>query len=66
MDFGSRGLHLPDPEYSEFMIAEMEKTYRDTWDWLNLPMGEANVIAFHSGLGDGLYATYAGTLTSRS
>ncbi len=49
-----------DPEYFKFMMAEMEKTYRDTWAWLNLPMGEANIIAFHSGLGDGLYATYAG------
>lgn len=38
----------------------MEKTYRDTWDWLDLPMGDANVIAFKSGLGDGMYATYAG------
>lgn len=48
-----------EPEYYKFMIAEMQKTYRHTWDWLNLPMGEANVIAFHSGLGDGIYATYA-------
>jgi uncharacterized protein DUF4241 len=49
-----------DPDYYKFMIAEMEKTYRHTWDWLNLPVGDANVIAFHSGLGDGIYATYAG------
>jgi len=49
-----------DPEYFKFMMAEMEKTYRDTWDWLNLPMGEASVIAFKSGDGDGIYATYAG------
>ena len=30
MDFGSRGLHLPDREYFKFMMAEMENTYRDT------------------------------------
>lgn len=49
-----------DPEYYKFMIAEMQKTYRDTWDWLDLTVGDANVIAFKSGLGDGIYATYAG------
>jgi hypothetical protein len=49
-----------DPEYFKFMMAEMEKTYRHTWAWLNLAMGDANVIAFHSGDGDGIYATYAG------
>lgn len=49
-----------EPDYYKFMMAEMEKTYRHTWDWLNLPIGEANVIAFKSGLGDGIYGTYAG------
>lgn len=43
-------------DYYKFMMSEMEKTYRHTWDWLNLPIGDANVIAFKSGLGDGLYA----------
>ena len=49
-----------DPDYFKFMMAEMEKTYRHTWSWLNLPVGDANLVAFSSGLGDGLYATYAG------
>lgn len=49
-----------EPDYFKFMMAEMEKTYRHTWSWLNLAMGNANVIAFSSGDGDGAYATYAG------
>ena len=49
-----------EPDYFKFMMAEMDKTYRHTWSWLNLPMGDANVIAFSSGDGDGLYGTYAG------
>jgi hypothetical protein len=49
-----------DRDYFQTLMREMRETYRDTWEWLNLPMGDANVIAFSSGLGDGLYATYAG------
>jgi hypothetical protein len=49
-----------DSNFFETMIAEMDKTYRDTWSWLNMKFGEGNLIAFSSGLGDGLYATYAG------
>lgn len=48
------------PDYFKFMMAEMDKTYRHTRSWLNLPLGDANVIAFSSGDGDGLYGTYAG------
>jgi hypothetical protein len=49
-----------DPEFFEVMIAEMEKTYRHTWSWLDMKFGGANVMAFSSGFGDGVYASYAG------
>src|SRR4051812_7009396 len=40
--------------------AELKKTYVPTWDSLNLPYGDGNLVAFSSGEGDGRYATYAG------
>jgi hypothetical protein len=49
-----------DADYFEVLNSEMEKTYRPTWSWLNVNLGEANLIAFSSGYGDGFYATYAG------
>lgn len=49
-----------DSNFFETMMAEMEKTYRHTWSWLNMKFGDGNLIAFSSGYGDGLYATYAG------
>jgi len=49
-----------DSNLFETMMAEMDKTYRNTWSWLNMKFGEGNLIAFSSGFGDGLYATYAG------
>jgi len=49
-----------DENFYEVMIAEMDKTYRNTWSWLNMSFGDANVIAFSSGYGDGMYATWAG------
>lgn len=49
-----------DNNFFETMMAEMNKTYRHTWSWLNMKFGDGNVIAFSSGEGDGLYATYAG------
>jgi hypothetical protein len=49
-----------DKRFFESLMAEMDKTYRHTWSWLNMRFGDANLIAFSSGLGDGLYATYAG------
>ena len=42
------------------MIAEMDKTYRHTWSWLDMKLGGGNLIAFSSGYGDGSYASYAG------
>jgi Protein of unknown function (DUF4241) len=49
-----------DSNFFKTMMTEMEKNYRDTWDWLNMKFGDGNLIAFKSGLGDGVYATYAG------
>jgi hypothetical protein len=46
--------------FFEIMIAEMEKTYRHTWSWLDMKFGDGNLIAFSSGYGDGFYASYAG------
>jgi len=46
--------------FYETMIAEMNKTYRHTWSWLDMMFGDANLIAFSSGYGDGMYASYAG------
>jgi Protein of unknown function (DUF4241) len=46
--------------FFETMMAEMEKTYRHTWSWLNMKFGDSNLVAFSSGYGDGLNATYAG------
>ncbi|WP_448268932.1 DUF4241 domain-containing protein [Nostoc sp. DSM 114159] len=42
---------------------ELKKNYRPTWDWANVCIDsstQANIIAFHSGWGDGIYATYLG------
>ncbi|AFY41303.1 DUF4241 domain-containing protein [Nostoc sp. PCC 7107] len=42
---------------------ELQKNYSDTWDWANVCVDNsthANVIAFHSGWGDGIYPTYFG------
>jgi hypothetical protein len=53
--------------YEESLInrleGELEKNYRPTWDWAVLCVNQknqANVIAFHSGWGDGIYASYLG------
>lgn len=51
---------MKEKEFSDAMIAEMRKTYRPTWDWINLPLADANLIAFSSGYGDGMYPTIAG------
>ncbi len=46
--------------FYETLMAEMDKTYRNTWSWLDTELGEGNLLAFSSGYGDGVYATYAG------
>ena len=47
-------------DYFEDLIAEMQKTYVHTWSWLDARFGEGNMVAFSTGYGDGLYASYAG------
>jgi hypothetical protein len=47
-------------DFYETLMAEMDKTYKNTWSWLDVKFGEGNLIAFSSGYGDGVYATYAG------
>jgi len=52
-----------DEDYSEVLIAELDKTYVHTWSWASLEMDtetNANLIMFSSGLGDGGYASYFG------
>lgn len=52
-----------DEDYSEALIAELDKTYVHTWSWANLVMDtetNANLIMFSSGLGDGCYPSYFG------
>ena len=52
-----------DEDYSEALIAEMDKTYVPTWSWANVEMDtetKANLIMFSSVLGDGGYASYFG------
>jgi hypothetical protein len=47
-------------DFYETLMSEMHKTYKNTWSWLNTELGEGNLVAFSSGYGDGVYATYAG------
>ncbi|MET0623467.1 MAG: DUF4241 domain-containing protein [Pyrinomonadaceae bacterium] len=50
-------------EFADAIIVEMDKTYEDTWSWANVELGaEAgrSVVAFSTGVGDGLYASYFG------
>ena len=42
------------PDYYETLITEMEKIYRNTWSRLEVRFGEANLLAFSSGYGDGV------------
>ncbi|MFB2922185.1 DUF4241 domain-containing protein [Aerosakkonema funiforme] len=45
------------------LLEALEKNYSTTWKWANMRVDEsteANVIAFSSGWGDGVYATYFG------
>jgi uncharacterized protein DUF4241 len=49
-----------DENFSDVMMAEMEKNYRHTWDWMDMKFGDLNVVAFKTGFGDGIYTTHAG------
>jgi len=47
-------------DFYKTLMAELDKTYKNTWSWLDAKLGEGNLVAFSSGYGDGVYATYAG------
>ena len=50
-----------DDTYFERLTDEMDKTYVPTWSYLNKRLPDnCNLVAFSSGLGDGLYASYFG------
>ena len=52
-----------DERYFETMVAAMDENYVDTWSWANIvpdANGQANVVAFSSGVGDETYASYFG------
>ena len=51
---------LDDEEVQERLFAALEETYVDTWEWANVSLGDGNVVAFHSGWGDGIYGCYWG------
>ena len=50
-------------EFSDALIGEMDKTYENTWSWANLELETgkgATIVAFSTGIGDGMYASYFG------
>jgi hypothetical protein len=49
-----------DQSYSDRLLAEMKKTYKNTREWALINVGDANAAVFSSGYGDGLYASYWG------
>ncbi|HEX8355617.1 MAG TPA: DUF4241 domain-containing protein [Pyrinomonadaceae bacterium] len=55
--------HLDEEEFAEALLAEMERTYEETWSWANVefdPDAGSNLVAFSAGVGEGLYASYFG------
>ncbi|HEY0171815.1 MAG TPA: DUF4241 domain-containing protein [Pyrinomonadaceae bacterium] len=49
--------------FADAIIVEMDETYEDTWSWANVELDAGaghNVVAFSTGVGDGLYASYFG------
>lgn len=56
----ARSLTKAVPDFNDILIRELDKTYRHAWSWANVKLGDANIVAFSSGDGDGFYATYAG------
>jgi hypothetical protein len=52
-----------DEDFGQAIIAELESTYTPTWSWANVELDPAsglNLVCFHAGFGDGLYASYFG------
>lgn len=51
---------LDEEEVGEAILAGLGKTRVYTWAWTNVKLGDANVVAFSSGYGDGFYGSYWG------
>ena len=51
---------LESEETGEAIFEALEKTRVYTWAWANVALGDANVVAFSSGFGDGFYGSYWG------
>ena len=57
---------LSDTEFENYynhLDQALDQTYVDTWDWTNFCLDEStglNIIAFHSGWGEGYYSSYWG------
>lgn len=49
-----------DESFSERLLSALDDKRVDTWARANLRKGEGNVVAFSSGWGDGVYASYFG------
>jgi len=52
-----------DDAYYEVITDELDKTQVNTWAWANMELSNspsANLVAFSSGYGDGMYASYFG------
>jgi len=55
--------NMDDDELADALVAELERTYETTWSWANIefdPDTGANIVAFSTGVGDGLYPSYFG------
>ena len=64
MDAETARLVLSLPDFDDFFDALnhlLDETYENTWSWANLGVEDGhNVVAFSTGVGDGLYASYFG------
>lgn len=47
-------------DFPEKMMAESQKVYRHTRDWLSIETSAGSLAVFSSGYGDGFYASYFG------
>lgn len=58
--FDEQARGVVDEAISEAWLAAMEKNSVDTWTWHVADVGEANVVMFSSGMGDGFYGSWWG------
>lgn len=65
MDQGVATALVNGKDYEKFqdeLMARLDETYVHTWSWATMPVPSTNgnLVAFSSGYGDGIYATYVG------